>query len=557
MGPSAVLLIIIEKDLLVSVTCCNLALRLGFCCCTDTGPMFMKYNAVLRGLGSENAYLRRSFDELCMGNTYTTTLHVINSAIVKLGKLTRAARVYRGLAGKALPSSFFAKNEFGVKGGVESAFMSTTTERRVALGYARGGAAENTGESAGDSAGNQVAVRAVGGVLFEMSQGMIDRGAELRPLSQYPHESEIVFGPLTALEVGAGRVLGWRWATSTLGWRWRDDRCKVTRRACSLCWRKRGARELARVDLCVCARGREACALRACLALFGCYSICTWIEICVLAEVWRRTDANAACVCWARDYLTQGHPVVVNFRRLLVISSRSQVDGCRVEGSLLIVQIRLSINLAASTIEQVLSKRRKVVRDMCDQVLLQFKRARLERDAHIPWGSPLGTNAEAALASDLTNFCAHDAEYYNDDTNLGDAILGVVNRAKQIEQSVRCSLASLPKLLPKLLVKRPHADSVPLHLEWVLGCASELELTGVSADDCAGHAAACLLSCCRSLVSLKMPRSRSARRMLLEMSVSRKHASRGPLLLVPQNEAITHQFIGASETTYRGVRRRR
>ena len=32
-------------------------------------------------------------------NTYTTTLHAINSAIVKLGKLTVATKVYRGISG--------------------------------------------------------------------------------------------------------------------------------------------------------------------------------------------------------------------------------------------------------------------------------------------------------------------------------------------------------------------------------------------------------------------------------------------------------------------------
>ena len=46
-----------------------------------TGPMFVKYNAVLRG----NPSLAR-----CKGNGYRTTIHVINSCIVKASKLTRA-----------------------------------------------------------------------------------------------------------------------------------------------------------------------------------------------------------------------------------------------------------------------------------------------------------------------------------------------------------------------------------------------------------------------------------------------------------------------------------
>ena len=130
-----------------------------------TGPLFVKYNGVLRGLDSEVRasghstcsliptpctsapfqnvpmrclctsaplqvlFLKHSMIELCcpkavyeqyMGgaekweepkgtlsyeevkkelNTYTTTLHAINSSIVKLGKLTVATKVFRGISG--------------------------------------------------------------------------------------------------------------------------------------------------------------------------------------------------------------------------------------------------------------------------------------------------------------------------------------------------------------------------------------------------------------------------------------------------------------------------
>ena len=39
------------------------------------------------------------------------------------------------------------------------------------------------------------------GIVFEIQQGMIDRGADIWWLSQYPHEQEILFAPLTGLEV--------------------------------------------------------------------------------------------------------------------------------------------------------------------------------------------------------------------------------------------------------------------------------------------------------------------------------------------------------------------
>jgi hypothetical protein len=109
-------------------------------------------------------------------NPYTTTLHAINSGIIKLGKLTHATKVYRGVGGMTLPPAFWQKNEFGVMGGCENAFMSTTTNRSVATGYASGYGM---------------------GLVFEIKQGMIDRGADISWLSFYPHEKEILFGPLT------------------------------------------------------------------------------------------------------------------------------------------------------------------------------------------------------------------------------------------------------------------------------------------------------------------------------------------------------------------------
>ena len=135
-----------------------------------TGPMFVKYNDLLRGFGP-------ALDG-CKGNEYVTTTHVINSAIVKSSKLTKAGKVYRGVAGGALPESFWRPNPQGVKGGVESAFMSTTFDREVAMHYA----SSQQGRPA---------------LVFEMQMGMIDRGAELGWISQYPHEAECLFAPLT------------------------------------------------------------------------------------------------------------------------------------------------------------------------------------------------------------------------------------------------------------------------------------------------------------------------------------------------------------------------
>lgn len=128
--------------------------------------MFLKYNSVLRGIKADpnlrdSPYQR--WMKLTKGNMYTTTLHCINSTIVKLGKLTKAEKVYRGISGGVLPPSFLRANEYGVKGGVEYAFTSTTTDKKAAVRYA----------SIGKT-----------GIIIEVQQGMVDRGAELRWLSQ-------------------------------------------------------------------------------------------------------------------------------------------------------------------------------------------------------------------------------------------------------------------------------------------------------------------------------------------------------------------------------------
>ncbi len=55
--------------------------------------------------------------------------------------------------------------------------MSTTTDRSVALTYGKGG------------------------YLFSLRTGLVSRGASLSWLSYYPHEREVCFGPMTALDL--------------------------------------------------------------------------------------------------------------------------------------------------------------------------------------------------------------------------------------------------------------------------------------------------------------------------------------------------------------------
>ena len=237
-------------------------------------------------------------------NRYTTTLHAINSAVIKLGKLTKATKVYRGISGMALPKEFWDENEFGVRGGVENAFMSTTLERHVAMGYASGDGAKT-------------------GIVIEVQQGMVNRGASISDLSQYPHEAEILFGPLTGIEV----------------------------------------------------------------------------------------------------------------------------LGTRVEGSVVVIKCAFNANLAALTLEEVLGKRRKVVRDMCEQLALRARHAAAgEAWAVLRRGADDVANVPAAvgnfLQTGLLALAGKEDSHYNDNAPLGAAI----NEAVEIAEL----LASWPKGLRAL-----------------------------------------------------------------------------------------------------------
>lgn len=53
-------------------------------------------------------------------NLYATTLHVLSSAIMRLGKLTEATHVYRA-PGRALPPSFWEKSKWrGIAGFIDT-----------------------------------------------------------------------------------------------------------------------------------------------------------------------------------------------------------------------------------------------------------------------------------------------------------------------------------------------------------------------------------------------------------------------------------------------------
>ena len=116
------------------------------------------------------------------GNKYVSMMHALVSGVIKLSLiciLPANGEVFRGLSGFELPRCFHEPDRFGARGGVDFAFMSCTTDMKVALDYSKGD----------------------GALVFRISVGMIDRGADLRFLSQYPGEREIVMPPRSCLEV--------------------------------------------------------------------------------------------------------------------------------------------------------------------------------------------------------------------------------------------------------------------------------------------------------------------------------------------------------------------
>ena len=133
-----------------------------------SGPIYAKYNTVLRGAVCSDfvEYL----ESVCKGNHYPTTLHVLAQAILKLGLLNTTRHVYRAPGG-ALPPNFWRRCCNGTVGILEPGCLSASTSKEEALKYAR---------------------KSKAGLLFEIHQGFVARGACLAELSQHPNEEEVL-----------------------------------------------------------------------------------------------------------------------------------------------------------------------------------------------------------------------------------------------------------------------------------------------------------------------------------------------------------------------------
>lgn len=144
-----------------------------------TGPMGIKYNAVLRGLPRTVPKHYARFVELCMGNCYEATLHCLNKAIVKLARLSSSQKLYRALPSCRLPREVLLNDDACMRGAIDYGVQQCTADEAAAFAHAR---------------------LCEPSMLYEIDQGLVDRAADLTWLSMYPHEQMFAFPPLTALE---------------------------------------------------------------------------------------------------------------------------------------------------------------------------------------------------------------------------------------------------------------------------------------------------------------------------------------------------------------------
>lgn len=143
-----------------------------------TGPMSDWYNGTLRNK---------------VHGAFTTTIHAISSAVVKLASLQKATTVYRIMSVPS-PESFLAPNASGSRTCCEPAFMSTTANRHFALRMLVERRRARQARKPSDGAEEVM-------VLLRIRIIPTDQAGDVCFASQSPGEEEVIFAPLTAFDV--------------------------------------------------------------------------------------------------------------------------------------------------------------------------------------------------------------------------------------------------------------------------------------------------------------------------------------------------------------------
>jgi len=144
-----------------------------------TGPMFQIYNLVLRQ-GPADLF------QALKGNLYSTTIHCLVSGVTKISRVTEIPDnliLYRGLGNLKLPDHFYKRTEKAeYKGFVEWGFMSTTSDKKVAIEYT------------GIAKGKKMPT------LLKIHPAAVDHGADISMFSQFPSEREYLWNPCSLVE---------------------------------------------------------------------------------------------------------------------------------------------------------------------------------------------------------------------------------------------------------------------------------------------------------------------------------------------------------------------
>ena len=138
-----------------------------------TGPFYVPWNTSLRTADSNPSLL----------HSWQTCISVLYSAVVKLSQLVKKkGTVYRGVneSIRKIDEKFYKAEGDNLAGGIELGFMSTSTDKNVALEYARRGSTTDC-------------------TIFSMAFDMTSKGASVQWVSQFPYENELLYPPLTSL----------------------------------------------------------------------------------------------------------------------------------------------------------------------------------------------------------------------------------------------------------------------------------------------------------------------------------------------------------------------
>ena len=137
-----------------------------------TGPFYIPWNTALRTYDKDPNLL----------HSWQTCITVLYSAVLKLSHESSKSIVYRGVNESKLKihENFYNSQGDKFAGGTELAFMSTTTDEKVALEYASRGSLTDC-------------------TIFKIPFDMASRGASVNLISQYSYENELLYPPCTCL----------------------------------------------------------------------------------------------------------------------------------------------------------------------------------------------------------------------------------------------------------------------------------------------------------------------------------------------------------------------